>query len=115
MNKSVPEFDIRCDTGPAVSVVTATGEVDMLTAPMLRTAIHDTLETPPAILILDLSAVSFLDSSGLETLMETHDTVRATQLRVVTSTAVPRPMQVTGLAEIIAVYDDLESALRPTD
>ena len=49
----------------------ATGELDIESARLLRTAVDDALATQPRELILDLSALTFIDSSGLATIVDT--------------------------------------------
>lgn len=52
-----------------VYVVTVTGELDMLTAPVLKACLDEQLATDPSHLVLDLQQVSFLDSKGLNCLL----------------------------------------------
>ncbi|HXT45948.1 MAG TPA: STAS domain-containing protein [Pseudonocardiaceae bacterium] len=51
-----------------VVVIAVAGEVDSVTAPRLSTSLHRELEGRPAVLILDLTAVSFLGVAGLHVL-----------------------------------------------
>ncbi|MBF4624801.1 STAS domain-containing protein [Clavibacter sp. VKM Ac-2872] len=52
-----------------VTVVTATGLLNMAAAPDLRQAIHDALEPAPRRIVVDLAGVEFIDSSGLGALI----------------------------------------------
>ena len=52
-----------------VTVVTATGLLNMAAAPELRQAIHDALDPAPRRILVDLAAVEFIDSSGLGALI----------------------------------------------
>ena len=54
--------------GP-VTVVTATGEVDVYTAPALRDALLTASPTGAGLLLLDMTGITFLDSSGLGVLV----------------------------------------------
>lgn len=81
------------------------GEVDSLTSPALRTALDEALAGGAAEVVVDLDGVSFLDSAGLCVLAGGHR--RATELgariRVVASTRpVVRPMQITGLWDVLS-------------
>jgi anti-sigma B factor antagonist len=49
-------------------VVVVLGEIDSLTAPKLSTTLHSELERQPAVLVLDLTRVSFLGVAGLQVL-----------------------------------------------
>ncbi|MGW7319049.1 STAS domain-containing protein [Streptomyces sp. NPDC054865] len=46
-----------------------TGELDVATAPDVRHAVRDSLTRPPALLRIDISAVSFCDCAGLGALL----------------------------------------------
>ncbi|MER6434366.1 STAS domain-containing protein [Streptomyces sp900105245] len=48
------------------------GELDVFTGPELRTVVSECLDQRPAHLVLDVSGVSFCDSSGLAALLEAH-------------------------------------------
>ncbi|MGY1633308.1 STAS domain-containing protein [Geodermatophilus sp. SYSU D01186] len=82
------------------------GEVDSSTAPALRDAVDDAFAAGAGEIVVDLDAVTFLDSAGLCVLAGAHrrgeeDGVR---LRVLASgRAVIRPLQITGLWELLAV------------
>ncbi|RIJ48446.1 anti-sigma factor antagonist [Clavibacter lycopersici] len=52
-----------------VTVVTATGMLNMAAAPELRQAIHDALDPAPQRVVVDLAGVDFIDSSGLGALI----------------------------------------------
>ena len=50
-----------------------TGELDLATAPKLQRKVDGTLrEDPPAVLVIDLSAVTFLASAGMAVLVAAH-------------------------------------------
>jgi anti-sigma B factor antagonist len=89
--------------GPAVCV-TAAGEVDSTSAPVLRQHIEALLDGDVRELTIDLGQVTFLDSAGLCVLAAAHR--RATRqdvtMRVLASSrAVIRPLQITGLWELL--------------
>jgi anti-anti-sigma factor len=114
----------------SVAVITVTGELDLLTARELMTAVDETLEWPDLTgVVVDLTAVSFLGSSGLGTLAElaTRTTAPAgtggyrseppapvPPLRLVAppeNAAVRRPWETMNLQLILQLHPDLESAL----
>ncbi|MFD0888143.1 STAS domain-containing protein, partial [Streptosporangium algeriense] len=59
----------RRAVGDAV-VVAVEGELDLFTAPFLRDEVRDAIKLDGSRLILDLTALSFMDSSGLSVLIE---------------------------------------------
>jgi anti-sigma B factor antagonist len=99
--------------GRVTTVVHVSGDVDMLTAPVLADHVRQQLDGnggPPRSLVIDLSGVTFLGSAGLAVLAEAHNaaTERSVDLRVVASTRlVLRPLQVTGLDKLLTVVGDL--------
>ncbi|OUE30547.1 Anti-sigma-B factor antagonist [Clavibacter michiganensis] len=52
-----------------ITVVTASGLLNMAAAPELRQAIHDALDAGPPRILVDLAGVEFIDSSGLGALI----------------------------------------------
>ena len=91
----------------------AAGEVDSSSAPTLRTRLESLLDDGVTELTVDLHGVTFLDSAGLCVLAAAHrravrDGVR---LRVLASSrAVVRPMQITGLYDLLEVVPDASGA-----
>jgi anti-sigma B factor antagonist len=57
------------ELGGGVFVVAPAGEVDAFTAPKLRTELHQLLEGSAERVVVDLTAVTFLDSSALGVLV----------------------------------------------
>jgi anti-sigma B factor antagonist len=99
-----------------IRVVTVDGELDMVTAPLLDRYLDDQLATAPAHLILNLQGVTFMGSSGINSLLRadglTHLSTR-TQLHLagLTSQAVARPLEITGLLERFDTYPTVTQAL----
>lgn len=84
----------------------ASGEIDLATSGLLRSRLMEEVEQSPELLVLDLSAVGFLGSSGLAVLVElrTETQRRNIGLRLVTnSRAVLRALTATGLIELFDV------------
>jgi anti-sigma B factor antagonist len=55
--------------GDEVRVLTLTGRLNMVAAPRLRSAVDEVVETGSPRVVVDLQAVSFIDSSGLGALI----------------------------------------------
>ena len=69
--------EFLCDTAGSILSVHVRGEIDHHTASSIRQGIDATLfEKRPAKLILDLSAVSFMDSSGLGLIMGRYSVMK---------------------------------------
>ena len=102
---------------PDVVLLAVEGELDTLTAPRLaadlKAALGVALDEGSA-LVVDLSEVTFLASSGLAVLVDgaRRAGTAATRLSLVTaSRAVTRPLEVTGADTLFDTYADLASAL----
>ncbi|MCF6737261.1 STAS domain-containing protein [Blastococcus sp. KM273129] len=79
------------------------GEVDCTSAPRVGAALDEVLAAAPQDVVVDLTAVTFLDSAGLCTLASAHRKALAAggRLRVLAATrAVVRPLQITGLWDL---------------
>ncbi|MGH3883845.1 MAG: STAS domain-containing protein [Pseudonocardiaceae bacterium] len=97
-------------------LVTVAGEIDMVTTPTLRAFLQKQLEQPASLLVIDLTGVRFLGSSGLAVLVETLGAARERHvgLRLVCSSReVTRPLEVTGLTELFEIHPDPGTALAP--
>jgi anti-sigma B factor antagonist len=89
--------------GPVVCV-SAAGEVDSTSAPVLRQHLDNLLDGDVRELTVDLRQVTFLDSAGLCVLAAAHRRAvrQEVTLRVLASSrAVIRPLQITGLWDLL--------------
>jgi anti-sigma B factor antagonist len=94
-------------TAPAFRIIAA-GEIDASTAPALRDELTALLDDLAEDLTVDLEAVTFLDSAGLCVLAAAHRRAveQGAGFRVVASgRAVVRPLQITGLWDLLAAQD----------
>jgi anti-sigma B factor antagonist len=104
---------------PGTVLLEVDGEVDSLTAPRLQAAMDSALEAlgraaAGAALVVDLSGVTFLASSGLAVLVDgaRRATAAGGRLHVVAATrVVTRPLEVTGADTLFDTYRDRASAL----
>jgi anti-anti-sigma factor len=95
---------------PDVTVVGLRGDLDLLTAPLLREALRPLIDAAGAVLV-DLSGVEFLGSSGLAELAAAQDG-GARIVLVASGRAVVRPLEVTGLAPLFQIYESVDAALK---
>jgi anti-sigma B factor antagonist len=97
-------------------VLAVTGEIDMETAPALSAALATGFEqAQDGPLILDLTAVAFLGSSGLAVLLRaTGESRQALRIVVDSNRPVIRPIEVTGLDGLLALFHTVEEALAAT-
>lgn len=94
-------------------MVAVGGEIDLSTAPAFEAAVATALTEEPAVLVIDLSDVTFMASVGLRILVATQEELReSVQVAVVANNpATSRPIEMTGLHEIISLYPTLDDAL----
>jgi anti-anti-sigma factor len=96
-----------------IEVVAFAGEIDMATGPQVQAAIQRALAGRPSVLVLDLTEVTFLSSTGLTALvLARQDAGERTGLRVVADQrAVLHPIELTGLDTELALFRSLKDAL----
>lgn len=96
------------------TVVAVGGEIDVYTAPRLRDTITSLVAAGKYDLVIDLSAVEFLDSTGLGVLVGGLKKVRAhdgSLALVCNQDRLLKIFRITGLAKVFAIHADQESAL----
>jgi anti-sigma B factor antagonist len=87
-------------------VIVLTGEVDIYTAPRFKETMLDLLDAGAQKLVVDLSGVTFIDSTALGVLIgglrRVNDAGGAMAL-VVTTSAVERVLTITGLDRVFTI------------
>jgi anti-sigma B factor antagonist len=103
------------DASPDVAVVVIGGEVDFEVSPQLRAHIMRAIKSGKRRLILDLSDVTFIDSTAIGVLagaVERLDESGGGSLSVVSShEKVIQIFEITGLESVISVHSSREDAL----
>ena len=94
-----------------VVVLHVSGEIDLLTATMLGERVREQLIPANRVLILDLTEVSFLGSSGLAEIVAAYQAEKAQLVLVAANRAVLRPLEATGLLPMLTVFETLDEAL----
>ncbi len=105
---------MRASESGGRTIVTAAGELDVHTAPVLQAELSPRSQQPHAALVVDLSEVGFIDSTGLGVLVTTLKHVReagGTLDVVVTSKRVLKVFALTGLDVVIPLHSTLAEAL----
>jgi len=96
----------RCEAKDGTQIVSVTGEVDLSSAPRLAEVIWRArrqagVSSPRA--VVDLSGVEFMDTAGLEVLMEEWNDSRQSEGKmciVAPEGLITRLLEVTGLGEL---------------
>ncbi len=108
MTAPAPE-DVTCDVvqHPDHTVVVVTGELDVLTVPHLRRVLYDPAQVPTSTVVLDLAAVTFLDSVGIGALVAARRwlTSRGATMTLVCGDNQPRQvLKMMGLDKVFEIY-----------
>ncbi len=104
---------VRIRTVPEAVVVAAAGDLDLGTAPVLRARARAALAGGPGALIVDLGAITFCGSAGLQVLAElvTETAVADLPFAVVADgRPVLRSLQVTRLDGTLALHPTVDGA-----
>ncbi len=109
-------MDLRLDISErdGWAVLAVGGEVDVATAPRLREKLIELVNDGHHQIVVDLSAVEFLDSTGLGVLVgalkrvRTHDGDLAL---VCTESRVLKVFEITGLTKVFAMYASVDEAV----
>lgn len=113
----VDEFTVSVDRRDDAVIVAVSGELDVATAPELRLVlddVHGAASAGSRMLIVDLSAVEFLDSTALGVLVSTlrrTDEAGGVFRVVVTHPHVLKVFRVTNLDHLMSVYATVDEAL----
>jgi anti-sigma B factor antagonist len=115
----LPDFSVEQDITADTVIVRVRGDLDHTTITHIDDQLHaaTALPTPSALVVLDLSRVSFLGSDGLSLLIANHRqcAMRRCQLRIVaTTSAVLRPIALTGLDGILSIASSVHEAIGAT-
>jgi anti-sigma B factor antagonist len=92
----------RCEQGPR-TVLRLAGELDLGSVDSLQEVLHDILDSPPHILLIDAARLRFADCGGLAVLAAAHYYLAAQGRELVIANvqpAVRRLVAVTGLDEV---------------
>jgi anti-anti-sigma factor len=108
------------ETDAGAVVVTAVGEIDISTAKQLEQTLIQALDTAgpggplSGVAVLDLSQVSFLDSTGLAALVgaRAHAAGLGRAWRLCgLQHSVERVLVITGMSDVFGIYPDLHAAV----
>ena len=105
-------YEVQEDGGFAI--VLLTGDVDLSCSPDARKTILDCLESARNTLV-DMSAVSYIDSSGVASLVEGYQTAKKKNLRfglLGVSGSAMSVLELARLDKVFPIYADIEECLK---
>jgi anti-sigma B factor antagonist len=108
------ELDIAVrKTGESSAVVAVGGEIDVYTSPVLQERLVDVLKEGHSNITLDLSRVTFLDSTGLGVLITALKRCRSAEGDLELVTAQPnvlKVLEITGLNDVFRIRDSADES-----
>lgn len=114
MRGGLAGFEVEDRDGVVIAAVA--GEIDSSNAVDLRLALSERLPSSAIALVLDLSAVEYLDSSGIQLLFELGRrlSARRQRMRLVVPAGAPmrRVLELTAVDSVAPMDADLETAMR---
>jgi anti-sigma B factor antagonist len=118
MSHEALSVEIKSEHGGDAIVYRLGGSLDLATAPSLRAALIEAADEGKHDILVDLSHLEFLDSTGLGALIGAHR--RALEHRgrvrlVVGDGTIQRLLTITGLMKVFAVYASVDAALNDRD
>jgi anti-sigma B factor antagonist len=102
-----PALLVDVHTGPdGARIVAADGEIDLETAPDLARALESAREHAARV-VVDLQAVSFMDSTGVSLLLTSAEQARRAEVELVIepSPIVRRVLRLTGVERVLPLAD----------
>ena len=110
--------ELETETQGDVVIARVQGELDIAGAPAMGERIHDAMPTSARLLVVDLSDLEFIDSSGVAMLFAVARRLgsRRQKLRVVAESGKPvaRVLEIVEFDRAAPVHDSLEEALADT-
>jgi len=108
---------LHVDSSPVTNdaaVITLRGEADLHTAPILRSALDEAIDTGARTVVVDMAGVTFVDSMMLGVLLGASRRIRprGTELRIVVDDPnVRRIFELTLLDRVLQLYPTVELAV----
>jgi anti-sigma B factor antagonist len=112
-NDNGPQFDVAVEVAGTTAIVRLAGELDLATAPELAEVLQG-LEPSCKRIILDLTGLEFIDSTGLRLAVTEHSRASADGFEFViagAAGAVLKVLRLTGLDVTLPLAPDVASVL----
>lgn len=96
------------------TVIEVRGEIDVYTAPLLREEISTLVDADHTTIVVDLTQVSFMDSTGLGVLVGALKKVRTLGgdlSLVINEEKILKVFRITALTQVFSIHPSLDAAL----
>ncbi|MGN6607483.1 MAG: STAS domain-containing protein [Jatrophihabitans sp.] len=108
------ELAVSRESVAGASVLSVRGEVDVYSAPTLRDNLTELLESGAEAVVVDLTEVAFLDSTGLGALIGARTEAENSGGRlalVCTNDRILKLFTITGLDSVFSIYEGVDEAV----
>jgi anti-sigma B factor antagonist len=101
-------FALLVHEDPAGTIVAVAGELDLLSAPQLRTALDALMRANPRHMAIDLTGTTFMDSTGVHVLVDACNCAGGHLAVICTEGPVRQVIDVLGLNQALNVVSSLD-------
>lgn len=111
----MPLFDVTSETRDQSAIVTLTGDFDLQVAGPVAEELTRVEAGAPELLVLDLTGLSFMDSSGMGVVAAAHARALDAGRRFVVVRppfSVRRAFELSNLNQVITIVEDVETAFQ---
>ena len=113
------DFSVHLEQAPGCDIVTPRGDLDVFSSGRLRSVVFDPTSCSQAVLVVDLSYVEFIDSTGLGVLVAARRWTRSRSADLVVvarpRSSVERILKITRLDVVITTVATRDDALGLVD
>jgi anti-sigma B factor antagonist len=102
------EFRVETQTTGRLTTLTVTGELDLVSSPLLERELEQAYGSDGGVILLDLRGLAFMDSTGLHLLVKAQQRAEEAGRRLTLtrgSEQVQRLLDLTGVADLIRIVD----------
>jgi anti-sigma B factor antagonist len=116
MPRTEPDLAVTLESkGEGQSLLSVSGELDYNTAPQLRAELDAVSLHPGGILIIDLSGLTYCDSTGISVMVGAQQRAKAAGTALALAGVNPdiiRIFRVISLHQVFSFYENVEAATR---
>ncbi len=98
-------MNVNVETRDSATIIQPQGDVDLASSPVFRARLQEAQEQAQAKLVIDLSSVQYMDSSGVATLVECLQRSRTDGTPLVLCQLHERVLSVFQIARLDGVFD----------
>jgi stage II sporulation protein AA (anti-sigma F factor antagonist) len=109
------KVDIQTRQTGNVTVASAAGKIDAMTAPALETSLADLIKAGQLSLVLDFGGVDYISSAGLRVILATAKSLKSRDGALLLANArgpVKEVFDIAGFGAVFDIYDSVEAAVK---